>query len=476
MDQETNNGAPPPIPEIPVVLEMGNKKKIKLRTIIILMFAGFFLSVVLFDYVRFKGEEKRLKTHLDKNKLELDKLRTIARDMDALEREETEKDEMLLRAETLLPDSLSSDAFQEDLEGWLDKSHLKIKNIDFTKEKSELYSVGIFDLTLEGKIKSPGEFIGSKEEFERLVNISVPQVKGNEISVKIKIFSVNKPFKKGPTRIKKKDLSKPKTIIFWPFTKRIKELKKSIEETKEELSNFSMEKERYEILREKQKKLEYLLKIINGLESGDAEVKRLKKKAVQFFNRGKAYFDAKRYEEAIIEFDQAIALSPEDDKSYLYRGMAYFSTEEFDLAIEDFNLFIEANPDDSQGYMNRSMVYSRKGEYINAHDDLVMTKKLTPNNPGVDNNLAWFLATCPDEKYRDGKKAVQLALKACKDTGWNYSFKIDTLAASYAETGDFENAVKYQQMAVDKEQDPKTKKGMIERLELYKSGKPYREN
>jgi hypothetical protein len=96
--------------------------------------------------------------------------------------------------------------------------------------------------------------------------------------------------------------------------------------------------------------------------------------------------------------------------------------------------------------------------------------------PGADNNLAWFYATCPDENYRDGEKAVSLALIACRNSKWKATFTIDTLGASYAEVGDFENAVKYQQMAVNKEKDPEVKKGMIERLELYKSGEPYREN
>jgi tetratricopeptide (TPR) repeat protein len=38
------------------------------------------------------------------------------------------------------------------------------------------------------------------------------------------------------------------------------------------------------------------------------------------------------------------------------------------------------------------------------------------SNPGRDNQLAWFLATCPDPQFRNPKEAVQLAQQAVKKT------------------------------------------------------------
>ena len=57
---------------------------------------------------------------------------------------------------------------------------------------------------------------------------------------------------------------------------------------------------------------------------------------------------------------------------------------------------------------------------------------------------AWLLATCPNERYRDGQKAVASATRACELTGWNDLVPLEALAASYAESGDFDAAITWQ--------------------------------
>jgi hypothetical protein len=51
--------------------------------------------------------------------------------------------------------------------------------------------------------------------------------------------------------------------------------------------------------------------------------------------------------------------------------------------------------------------------------------------------LAWLLATYPDSKSRDGSDAVRLAERACVLTERRIPALLDTLAAAYAEAGDF---------------------------------------
>ena len=65
------------------------------------------------------------------------------------------------------------------------------------------------------------------------------------------------------------------------------------------------------------------------------------------------------------------------------------------------------------------------------------------------NNFAWVLATSPDDKLRDGARAVKMATKAAESTGYETPHILSTLAAAYAETGDFENATKWSQKAVE---------------------------
>lgn len=65
------------------------------------------------------------------------------------------------------------------------------------------------------------------------------------------------------------------------------------------------------------------------------------------------------------------------------------------------------------------------------------------------NNLAWVLATCPDPEHRDGRKALRLARQHVYELGDESASSLDTLAAAYAEAGDFVTAVEVQQRAIE---------------------------
>jgi len=87
--------------------------------------------------------------------------------------------------------------------------------------------------------------------------------------------------------------------------------------------------------------------------------------------------------------------------------------------------------------------------------------------------LAWVYATDADAAVRSEKKAKDYALKACELSDWKSLAPLETLAAALAELGDFENASKWEEKAV--EVAPERYKAEVRsRMELYKSGKPYR--
>lgn len=94
------------------------------------------------------------------------------------------------------------------------------------------------------------------------------------------------------------------------------------------------------------------------------------------------------------------------------------------------------------------------------------------------NNLAWLLATDPNEQLRDGPRAVQLAERACQASNWKYAYLIGTLAAAYAEAGRFPDAVATAEKACDiaraNNQETIAKRNQ-ELLALYQAGKPFHE-
>jgi tetratricopeptide (TPR) repeat protein len=115
-----------------------------------------------------------------------------------------------------------------------------------------------------------------------------------------------------------------------------------------------------------------------------------------------------------------------------------------------------------------------KGDYGKAVADYSQAILLDPKGAREYNNLAWLLATCPQASVRDGKKAVQYALQACELSEWKDPACVDTLAAAYAEGGDFDHAVKYEQQsltAIGNSASGAT--GRKVRLALYSGHKAY---
>jgi serine/threonine protein kinase/tetratricopeptide (TPR) repeat protein len=93
----------------------------------------------------------------------------------------------------------------------------------------------------------------------------------------------------------------------------------------------------------------------------------------------------------------------------------------------------------------------------------------------AQNALAWLLATCNDPKVRDGRNAIQFGEKAVAATNRKKHGALDTLAAAYAEAGDFAKAVSIQREAIALVPDGKRKEECKSRLKLYESGTPYHE-
>jgi tetratricopeptide (TPR) repeat protein len=142
----------------------------------------------------------------------------------------------------------------------------------------------------------------------------------------------------------------------------------------------------------------------------------------------------------------------------------------------DFNV-VPAVKDDKRGttkecgfnyYIGLDCLHRK--EYRKAVSLLEKSIELDPEYAPPRNALAWFLATADEKELRDGKRAVELALKACEFTEWKNPEYLDTLAAAYARVGDFDQAVKWQEKAVEGEKS--SKRAFQERLRSYRKRKP----
>jgi tetratricopeptide (TPR) repeat protein len=195
-----------------------------------------------------------------------------------------------------------------------------------------------------------------------------------------------------------------------------------------------------------------------------------------YISRGSIRCERGEYDIAIGDFNEAIRLDSRSEGAYCWRGIAWYAKKDYDKAIADYGEAIRLDPRFVLAYLNRGNAWSAKKVYEKALADYGEMIRLDPKDAWGYNGRAWLQATCPDAKYRSGKKAFEDASRACQIAGEKAAYPQGTLAAAYAECGDFDAAVKWQEKAQGLYTDEKAKKDGLARLELYRAKKPYRDN
>jgi len=201
------------------------------------------------------------------------------------------------------------------------------------------------------------------------------------------------------------------------------------------------------------------------------------------FAAGYAFLLQSNYGEALLHFKAALgrqgALPKELADLQLFAAYCHYSlsdsdeaSAEYDKAIADYDEVIRLDPKDVFAYIYRGCAYERKGDYDKAIADYDEAIRLDPKYALPYNSFAWLLGTCPQVSFRDGKKAINYAIKAwelSKDPAF-----LDTLAAAYAEAGDFKQAIKWETKFLETPNlSEKNTTGGKSRLALYQAHKPY---
>lgn len=193
------------------------------------------------------------------------------------------------------------------------------------------------------------------------------------------------------------------------------------------------------------------------------------------FKLAMAFSMLKQYDEAIKHFIQVLGLDPNYPEVHNKMGLALLGAGRTNEAVTQLTEALQTSKNPSEVYYNLGTAYSLLKKHDLAIQNLTKAVELNPNNISALNNLAWALATIGDEFIKD-PKAIDYARHACEITGYSQPNLLDTLAASYAAAGRFDQAVKTAQKAIDlaKIEGQNELAGEIQqRLELYKAGKPY---
>jgi tetratricopeptide (TPR) repeat protein len=193
-----------------------------------------------------------------------------------------------------------------------------------------------------------------------------------------------------------------------------------------------------------------------------------------YFNSALEWDSRGDYDKAISDYNRAISCCPDDAVDFNNRGYDWYKKGDVDHAIADYNQALAICPKYGAAYSNRGVIEANLGEYGKAKSDFYRALSADPDCAAAYENLGFQMATCPDPKYRDGKKAFENASQ-----GYQLDYKADpyssanALAAAYAECGDFAKAQTWQQKTIDFA-PAKDKPMQSSRLELYKQHEPYR--
>lgn len=204
------------------------------------------------------------------------------------------------------------------------------------------------------------------------------------------------------------------------------------------------------------------------------------------FNRAGCNKAAKRYEEAIVDYNDILdgeidfknTITPREHalaRSHHYRGDLLFEwTKDYPAAIADYTAALELEPGISEVRMQRATVYRVLGEWSKADADYRQEAELTPKSSNVFSAWAWQYATCPEDRFRNGSRAIELAQQACEKSRWSIPSHLSTLAAAYAESGRFDDAVETQTKAIEQNTLEFWRPIFKKRLESFRQSQPLR--
>lgn len=193
---------------------------------------------------------------------------------------------------------------------------------------------------------------------------------------------------------------------------------------------------------------------------------------------GDALLRKGRIDDAIDHYQKAMAARGDYFLARYGLCQALMEKGELDGAIQVCRSALELWPLDVDCHTTLAIALEEKGDAAEAMQHYQKALELSPKSIPTLTNLAWLLATSRDGAVRNGAKAIELARQADRLTGGANTVVLRTLAAAYAENGEFVNAIRTARSAMQltrMQGNDSLTTDLDEQIRLYQLGLPYRE-
>jgi tetratricopeptide (TPR) repeat protein len=191
---------------------------------------------------------------------------------------------------------------------------------------------------------------------------------------------------------------------------------------------------------------------------------------------GAALTDRGQVVQAIPYLREALRLAPDFAGAHYDLANALVRSDQVELAIAHYQRALEIEPDYVLAHCKLAKALTTLGRCEEAMSHCEEALAVNANDAEADGDVAWLLATCPDAKFRNGPRAIELAERATKLSEGKKPETLDALAAANAEAGRFPEALAAARQALAIAQRQKQQALVVAlraRIALYQTGKPF---
>jgi len=185
-----------------------------------------------------------------------------------------------------------------------------------------------------------------------------------------------------------------------------------------------------------------------------------------------------KLDEAISRFEAAVNLRPENGPAHDNLAKAFLQKGQVADAMVHYRKLLEIQPENVEARNILGTVLIQQGRVRQALEQWQETLVIQPENGNAKSNLAWVLATSPDGSLRDGARAVELSEQALRLSGGKNPLIFRTLAAAYAESGRFGEAIETAQRGLElahTQGNPGLATELENTIVLYQAARPLRD-